>query len=112
MASRNFLNSMARWRASRWLTEILRRPIRPLAAVAFLTLEPKCVVCALAYAGIGAVLGLCGPKICGVTVGSRGSWAPSLAVFGVARESSYCSQVLGSVETRVESTGVTRSFSF
>ena|SRR5208283_1385118 len=34
---------------SRWLTEILRRPLRPLAFVAFLALVPKCVVCLLAY---------------------------------------------------------------
>src|ERR1035438_1651125 len=69
---------------SRWLTEILRRPFRPLASVALLTLAPKCVVCVLAYAGIGAVLGLRGPEICGATVGSRGSWVSPLAVFGVA----------------------------
>ena len=69
---------------SRWLTEILRRPFRPLASVALFALAPKCLVCVLAYAGIGAVLGLPGPEICGATVGSPGSWASSLAVFGVA----------------------------
>jgi hypothetical protein len=69
---------------SRWLAEILRRPLRPLASVALLILAPKCAVCVLAYAGIGAALGLRGQEICGAAVGSESPWASSLAVFGVA----------------------------
>jgi hypothetical protein len=54
-------------------------PGKPAARV--LTLAPKCV---LAYGGIGAVLGLRGPEICGATVGSRGSWGLALAGLGAA----------------------------
>jgi hypothetical protein len=68
---------------SRWRANAFRRPFRSLAPVALLALAPKCVVCALAYAGLGAALGLGGPEMCGAPAGSPGSWASSLAWSGV-----------------------------
>jgi hypothetical protein len=68
----------------RWAAELLRRPFRPLASAALLTLAPKCAMCVLAYGGVGALLGLRGPEICGATVGSQGSSALWLTVFRVA----------------------------
>jgi len=52
----------------RWRAEFLRRPFRSLAPVALFALVPKCAVCVLAYAGVGAALGLGGPEICGGTL--------------------------------------------
>jgi hypothetical protein len=51
----------------------------PAAALA---LMPKCLLCVLAYAGLGAALGLNGPEICGALPGSPGSWMSSLALPG------------------------------
>jgi hypothetical protein len=68
----------------RWRAEFLRRPLRPLAPLALLALAPKCVVCLLAYAGLGAALGLRTPEICGAAAGGRGSWALSVAGAGGA----------------------------
>jgi hypothetical protein len=69
---------------SQWIAENLRRPFRPLASVALLALAPKCMVCVLAYAGIGAIFGLQGPEICGAAASSRGLWASPPAQFGFA----------------------------
>jgi hypothetical protein len=60
------------------------RAVRWLAPAALLALAPKCLVCVLAYAGLGAALGLGGPEICGASAGSPGSWAASLAWLGGA----------------------------
>lgn len=49
---------------------------------ALLAVAPKCAWCILAYAGLGASLGLGGPEICGVT-GADTSWAPVLPLLGV-----------------------------
>jgi hypothetical protein len=68
---------------SQWLAESLRRPLRPLASVALVALAPKCMVCVLAYAGIGAVFGLRGPEICGAAA-SGGLWTSSPAQIGLA----------------------------
>jgi hypothetical protein len=65
---------------SQWLTEIVRRPFRALAAFALIALSPKCVVCVVAYAGLGAALGLRGPEICGAAAGSPDLWVLSLGV--------------------------------
>jgi len=64
--------------------KVLRLSLRSLAPAALLALAPKCVLCVLAYAGIGAALGIRVPEICGEATGPRGPWAPSLAAFGVA----------------------------
>jgi len=69
---------------SRWLLEIIRRPRRTLAPVAFLALAPKCVVCVLAYGGIGAALGLGGPELCGAPASSPDAWASWLLMPGAA----------------------------
>jgi hypothetical protein len=69
---------------SRWRTEIRQHPVRALGPAALFALVPKCAVCLLAYAGLGAALGLRGPEICGATSGSSGPWVISLAGFGLA----------------------------
>ena len=46
--------------AARW-----RRSIRWGTGVALLAFTPKCLLCALAYVGLGAALGLTGPELCG-----------------------------------------------
>jgi hypothetical protein len=40
-----------------------------LVAGALLALAPKCLLCAAAYVGLGAALGLGGPEICGASAG-------------------------------------------
>jgi hypothetical protein len=65
-------------------SELHRRAIRWLVPAAALALVPKCLLCVLAYAGLGATLGLGGREICGVPSGSPGSWTPSLALPGAA----------------------------
>jgi hypothetical protein len=42
--------------------EILRGWLLPAALLA---VTPKCLLCVLAYAGLGAALGLGGPELCG-----------------------------------------------
>jgi hypothetical protein len=68
----------------RWPAKILRHPFRSLAPVALFALAPKCAVCVLAYAGVGALLGIRGSQLCGATGGPMDSWAASLALFGVS----------------------------
>ena len=51
---------------------------------ALLALAPKCVLCVLAYAGIGAALGLGGPEICGALGETSGHPAMLLILSGVA----------------------------
>lgn len=52
----------------------LRRPRVWLVSAALLALTPKCVLCVLAYAGLGAALGLGGPELCGATPSTAGHW--------------------------------------
>jgi len=54
-----------------------------LIPAALLALAPKCVMCLIAYAGIGAALGLGGPELCGATDSAAGSW-PTWLLFGLA----------------------------
>ena len=61
----------------------LRRPRGWLIPAAFLALTPKCVLCLLAYAGVGAALGLGGPEICGAVAGPTGHWLWLLHALGV-----------------------------
>jgi hypothetical protein len=65
-------------------TEFCRRSVRWLLPATLLALTPKCLLCVLAYAGLGAALGLGGPEICGAPAGSPASWVSSLAWLGVA----------------------------
>jgi hypothetical protein len=65
-------------------TEFCRRTVRWLLPATLLALTPKCFLCVLAYAGLGAALGLGGPEICGASAGSPASWVSSLAGLGVA----------------------------
>jgi hypothetical protein len=69
---------------SRWLTDFLQRPLQTLLPAALLILAPKCVVCVLAYAGIGTFFGIRRLEICGPSVGSSGPWVSLLALLGVA----------------------------
>ncbi len=54
--------------------KFLRRPGYSLGPVALLALVPKCGVCVLAYLGLGTILGLRGPEICGAPAGPADSW--------------------------------------
>lgn len=60
--------------------------VRWLLPAALLALVPKCVLCVLAYAGLGAALGFGGPEICGgpTATDSPDMWASSLAWAGAA----------------------------
>ena len=40
--------------------------LRRLGPVLLLLAAPKCLLCLLAYTGLGAALGLAGPELCGV----------------------------------------------
>lgn len=64
--------------------EFSRRSVRWLWPAALLALAPKCVLCVLAYAGLGTAFGLGGPEICGAPAGSTATWPTALAWLGVA----------------------------
>jgi len=61
-----------------------RRAVRWLLPAALLALTPKCVMCVVAYVGLGAALGLGGPELCGASANATASWMTSLAWLGVA----------------------------
>ena len=63
-------------------TEFSRRAVGWLGPVALLALTPKCLLCVLAYAGLGASLGLTGPEMCGASAESPASWVASLTWLG------------------------------
>jgi LPXTG-motif cell wall-anchored protein len=63
----------ARARAARWLLP-----------AALLALAPKCVLCVLAYVGLGTALGLSGPELCSAASDSPASWTTSFAWLGLA----------------------------
>jgi hypothetical protein len=65
-------------------TEFSPRAARWLLPAAVFALAPKCLLCVLAYAGLGAAMGLGGPEICGASADSPVSWVSSLAWLGVA----------------------------
>jgi hypothetical protein len=67
--------------------DLRRGAWRWLAPAALLALAPKCLLCVLAYAGLGAALGLGGPEICGAPAAAPAGWmalpaAGSLGVIG------------------------------
>ena len=47
------------------LAKFLRRSWRGVVAVALLAVAPKCGLCLVGWLGLGALLGLGGPEICG-----------------------------------------------
>lgn len=57
--------------------------LRWLGPAALLAVAPKCILCVLGYAGLGAAIGLGGPELCGAT--DRTSGLPVLlGTLGVA----------------------------
>lgn len=52
-----------------------RRAIRWILPAALLAIIPKCVVCLLAYAGLGAALGLGGREWCSAPATSGAPWS-------------------------------------
>jgi hypothetical protein len=66
------------------LAEVVRSPARPLASVALVALVPKCLGCVLAYAGLGALLGLRGPQLCGASSDPRVPWLSASVSVGAA----------------------------
>ncbi len=65
----------------RQLSEHARRRRGWLVPAALLALAPKCVLCALAYAGAGTLLEFGGTEICGADDPGR-SWAIALPALG------------------------------
>jgi hypothetical protein len=65
-------------------TKLVRRAARWFWPAALFALTPKCLLCVLAYAGLGAALGLGGPEICGASAGAPATWTFSLAWLGIA----------------------------
>ncbi len=63
--------------------DILRRPASWLATGALVALAPKCLLCVIAYAGLGALFGLGGPEICGASPGVADFWTTWLPLSGV-----------------------------
>jgi hypothetical protein len=64
--------------------EFSRRAVRWLLPAALLALTPKCILCVLAYTGIGVALGLGGPELCGAPGGDAGAWTTWLSALGLA----------------------------
>ncbi len=60
-----------------------------LIPAALLALTPKCALCLLAYAGLGSLLGIGGPELCGEPNSAPGHWAlltvSGVILFGVVR---------------------------
>ena len=67
------------------LADHLRRARGWLIPAALLALAPKCVLCLLAYAGLGAALGFGGREFCGATSNAPEHQAiTALMVTGIA----------------------------
>ena len=62
--------------------ELVRQLRGWLVPAALLALAPKCVLCVLAYAGLGTALGLGGPEICEAAAPGR-PWAAGLPMVGL-----------------------------
>lgn len=60
------------------------RAARWLLPAALFALAPKCALCLIAYIGLGTVLGLSGPELCGASSAAPNAWASWLAWFGVS----------------------------
>jgi hypothetical protein len=66
------------------LREFSRRSARWLLPAALLALVPKCLLCVLAYTGLGVALGFGGPEICGASTSIVGGWTVWLSALGLA----------------------------
>jgi uncharacterized membrane protein YjjB (DUF3815 family) len=55
-----------------------------LIPAALLALMPKCALCVLAYAGLGAALGVGGREMCGAPADATACWTTALAAIGAA----------------------------
>jgi hypothetical protein len=64
-------------------TRFFRYPWRAVTALTLLAIIPKCVLCVTAYLGLGALLGMGPPEICGAPTGSGASWTTMIAVSGL-----------------------------
>jgi hypothetical protein len=51
---------------------------------ALLALTPKCALCLLAYAGVGTVLGIGGPELCGSSNSATGYLILAAGLIGAA----------------------------
>lgn len=59
-----------------------RRAAQWLATTALIAIAPKCALCVVGYAGLGAVIGFSGPEICGGSVDSHRAGAEWLVALG------------------------------
>jgi hypothetical protein len=69
---------------SSWSPEFYRKAARRVLPAALLAVAPKCLLCVLAYAGVGASLGLGGREWCGAPAGESTFWLALLAWVGAA----------------------------
>lgn len=60
--------------------EYSRSAVRWFLPTTLLALAPKCLLCVAAYAGLGALLGLGGPEICGASAVSPVGWPTRVAL--------------------------------
>jgi hypothetical protein len=58
--------------------DICRNGFRWLGSAALLAFAPKCLLCVVGYAGIGAALGSRVPELCGVRPADSGGWPVTL----------------------------------
>ena len=66
---------------------LARQPARIrgwLVPAALLALAPKCLLCVVAYVGLGAALRFGGPELCGAPGSSAGHWTTWLSALGLA----------------------------
>src|SRR5882724_5024825 len=92
------------------LAEPVRRLRGWLLPATLLALTPKCVLCVLAYAGAGIVLGLGGPEICGAA-GPERPWASPVLWAALVAAAILVRRNRALKRTRVYSPGSTSSSS-
>lgn len=62
--------------------DVARGRLRRLGPVLLLLAVPKCLLCLLAYTGLGAALGLAGPELCGAGPEPAAVWTGWLLPLG------------------------------
>jgi hypothetical protein len=66
------------------LSERIRRRRGRLIPAALVALAPKCLLCLLGYAGLGAAWGLGAPELCGAGTARAAAWPAVWSALGAA----------------------------